>query len=94
MLVIEDNAQALGASYHSSHTGTLGDAAAMSFYPGKNLGAMGDGGAVSTHNDELANVIRSMRNYGSQIKYVHDFMGYNCRLDEIQAAVLSVKLKY
>lgn len=94
ILVIEDNAQALGASYHKTHSGALGDAAAMSFYPGKNLGAMGDGGAVSTNSNNLATIVRSLRNYGSHAKYVHHFKGYNCRLDEIQAAVLSVKLKY
>jgi dTDP-4-amino-4,6-dideoxygalactose transaminase len=75
-------------------TGSLGDAAGHSFYPGKNLGALGDGGAVTTDNDELAAVIRSLANYGSSQKYVFDYQGLNSRLDEIQAAVLDVKLKY
>jgi len=75
-------------------TGSLGDAAGHSFYPGKNLGAFGDAGAVTTDNDELAAVIRSLANYGSAQKYVFDYQGLNSRLDEIQAAVLDVKLKH
>ena len=75
-------------------TGSLGDAAGHSFYPGKNLGALGDAGAVTTDDEELANVIRSLGNYGSSVKYVFDYQGRNSRLDEIQAAVLDVKLKY
>jgi dTDP-4-amino-4,6-dideoxygalactose transaminase len=78
----------------SKRTGSLGDAAGHSFYPGKNLGALGDGGAITTNNDELATVIRSLANYGSSKKYVFDYQGLNSRLDEIQAAVLNVKLKY
>ena len=76
------------------HTGSLGDAAGHSFYPGKNLGALGDGGAVTTNDDQLADVIRSLANYGSSKKYIFDYQGLNSRLDEIQAAVLDVKLKY
>jgi len=92
--IIEDNAQALGASWKGKRTGSLGDAAGISFYPGKNLGAMGDAGAVSTDDDDLAEVVRALGNYGSTQKYIHDFKGYNSRMDEIQAAFLSVKLKY
>lgn len=92
--LIEDNAQAHGCSYENSRTGSLGDAAGHSFYPGKNLGCLGDGGAVTTNDDELARVICSLGNYGSAKKYVYDYAGINSRLDEIQAAVLSVKLKY
>jgi dTDP-4-amino-4,6-dideoxygalactose transaminase len=91
--IIEDNAQAIGASYQGIKTGNLGDAAGFSFYPGKNLGALGDGGAVSTNDDELAEMIRMMANYGSKEKYVHEVKGVNSRLDEIQAGFLSVKLK-
>ena len=105
--IIEDNAQAAGANImaHGSglspqgeqgltprRTGSLGDAAGHSFYPGKNLGALGDGGAVTTDDDELAFIVRALANYGSTRKYVHDFKGLNSRLDEIQAAVLRVKL--
>lgn len=91
--LIEDNAQASGAFYNESRTGSLGDAAGHSFYPGKNLGALGDGGAVTTNDDEMASVIRAIANYGSNKKYVNDYQGLNSRLDEIQAAVLRVKLK-
>lgn len=94
LLLIEDNAQAHGCSYAGRHTGALGDAAAHSFYPGKNLGAMGDGGAVTTHDGELAEIISQLNNYGSSRKYVFPFQGFNSRLDEMQAAVLRVKLKY
>lgn len=92
--IIEDNAQAIGATYNGLKTGNLGDAAGFSFYPGKNLGALGDGGAVCTKNDDLATAIRALANYGSQQKYVNRYKGLNSRLDEIQAAVLDEKLKY
>ena len=92
--IIEDNAQAVGAIYHTTKAGNLGDAAGFSFYPGKNLGAIGDGGAVTTNDDNLATTIRAIANYGSQQKYHNQYKGLNSRLDEIQAAVLSVKLKY
>ena len=91
--LIEDNAQAAGACYGEQRTGSIGHAAGHSFYPGKNLGALGDGGAVTTDDDELASVIRALANYGSSKKYVNDYRGLNSRLDEIQAAVLRVKLK-
>ncbi len=92
--IIEDNAQAIGAEWKSIKTGALGDVAAFSFYPGKNLGAIGDAGAVTTNDDTLAAMVRSIANYGSSKKYVNDVKGVNSRLDEIQAAVLNVKLKY
>ena len=93
--LIEDNAQAHGCRYNGSQrTGSLGNAAAHSFYPGKNLGALGDAGAVTTNDSELANTIRTLANYGSSQKYVFPYKGQNSRMDEIQAAVLSVKLKY
>jgi dTDP-4-amino-4,6-dideoxygalactose transaminase len=92
--VIEDNAQSQGASYKNTKTGALGDAAGISFYPGKNIGALGDGGAVTTNDEELANKIKTLRNYGSQKKYYNEYKGFNSRLDELQAAVLRVKLKY
>ena len=92
--LIEDNAQAHGCLYNDRRTGSLGDAAGHSFYPGKNLGCLGDGGAVTTNDDKLAEVIRSLGNYGSAEKYHYDYAGYNSRLDEIQAAVLGIKLKY
>lgn len=90
--LIEDNAQAAGAYYGEERTGSLGHAAGHSFYPGKNLGCMGDGGAVTTNDEELANVIRALANYGSNKKYVNDYQGLNSRLDEIQAAILRTKL--
>jgi dTDP-4-amino-4,6-dideoxygalactose transaminase len=90
--VIEDAAQAHGARYKGRRVGSLGHAAGFSFYPGKNLGAFGDGGAVTTNDAALADTIRSLRNYGSAKKYVHDLMGVNSRLDELQAALLRVKL--
>lgn len=90
--LIEDAAQAHGARYHDGVVGQLGDAAAFSFYPGKNLGALGDGGAVTTNDDALAERIRTYRNYGSKIKYYNEVPGYNSRLDELQAALLAVKL--
>ena len=93
--LIEDNAQAHGCMYIDGRlTGSIGDAAGHSFYPGKNLGALGDGGAVTTNDPELAAAIRALANYGSQKKYVFKYTGRNSRLDEIQAAVLNVKLKY
>jgi len=90
--VIEDAAQAHGARYRGRRTGSLGDAAGFSFYPGKNLGALGDGGAITTDDSALADKLRKLRNYGSSIKYAHEFAGVNSRLDEIQAAVLRAKL--
>lgn len=92
--IVEDNAQAIGAEWNGIKTGNLGDAAGFSFYPGKNLGALGDAGAVCTNDDELARVVRTLANYGSGKKYVFDYQGLNSRLDEIQATVLDVKLKY
>lgn len=92
--LIEDNAQAHGCTYHGKCTGALGDAAGHSFYPGKNLGALGDAGGVTTDDDELADTIRALANYGSSRRYVFDMVGRNSRMDEIQAAVLDVKLKY
>lgn len=93
--LIEDNAQAHGCKHNDGRTtGSIGDAAGHSFYPGKNLGALGDGGAVTTNDDVLAAAIRTLANYGSQKKYVFKYTGRNSRLDEIQAAVLDVKLKY
>lgn len=92
--VIEDAAQAHGAIFQGKRAGALGDAAAFSFYPGKNLGALGDAGAVVTNDRELAEKVRAIGNYGSVRKYEHIYQGCNSRLDEIQAAFLSVKLKY
>lgn len=92
--IIEDNAQAIGAKWKGIRTGNLGDASGFSFYPGKNLGALGDAGAVTTNDDDLAAAIRAIANYGSNKKYVNTYKGLNSRLDEIQAAVLDVKLKY
>ncbi len=92
--LIEDNAQAHGCRFDEKKTGALGDAAGHSFYPGKNLGALGDGGAVTTNDEELALTIRALANYGSQKKYVFRYTGRNSRLDEIQAAILDVKLNY
>ncbi len=91
--VIEDAAQAHGACYKGRKTGGISHAAAFSFYPTKNLGAIGDGGAITTQDDDLAQQIRMLRNYGSSIKYIHDIKGCNSRLDELQAAFLNVKLK-
>ena len=92
--VIEDAAQAHGASQHGQRAGSVGDAAAFSFYPGKNLGAIGDGGAITTSDSILADRLRKLRNYGSSIRYQHDMQGINSRLDEIQAAMLRVKLPH
>ena len=94
LFVIEDNAQAQGCFYGKARTGSIGDAAGHSFYPGKNLGALGDAGAVTTDNDELADVIRAIANYGSKVKYQNLYRGLNSRLDEIQAAILRVKLPH
>lgn len=93
LVVIEDAAQAQGARYKGKRVGSLGHAAATSFYPGKNLGCLGDGGAVLTSDPAIANKVRQLRNYGSSIKYHHEVLGYNSRLDELQAAMLRVKLK-
>ena len=90
--VIEDSAQAHGAQYQGKRTGALGDASAFSFYPGKNLGCLGDGGAITTNDEALYLKIKALANYGSNIKYVHLYKGFNSRLDEIQAGVLDVKL--
>lgn len=92
LIVIEDAAQAQGATYRNRPVGSLGNAAATSFYPGKNLGALGDGGAVLTNDKGIAEKVRRLRNYGSKVKYHHDDMGCNSRLDEMQAAFLRVKL--
>ena len=92
--VVEDNAQAHGAKYKGKRTGGLGDAAGVSFYPSKNLGAYGDGGAVLTNDHHLAKKIRQIRNYGQSSRYSNEYKGFNSRLDEIQAAILRVKLKY
>lgn len=94
LVLIEDCAQSHGAKYKGKLTGTFGDFGAFSFYPTKNLGALGDAGAVITNNDEYADRLRKFRNYGSSKKYYNELVGFNSRLDEIQAALLSVKLKY
>lgn len=92
--LVEDNAQAHGCKFNGRKTGSLGDAAGHSFYPGKNLGAFGDAGAVTTNDEDLAKVVRAVANYGSRQKYIFKYCGRNSRLDEIQAAVLDVKLKH
>lgn len=92
--VLEDAAQAHGARYKGRRIGAHGDAVAWSFYPGKNLGALGDGGAVTTNDPEIADALRLLRNYGSRVKYVNDVQGFNSRLDPIQAAILRVKLTH
>lgn len=94
LYVVEDNAQAHGAAFAGKITGSWGHANGTSFYPGKNLGALGDGGAVTTDNMEIAQRVRVLRNYGSKVKYQNEVIGHNMRLDELQAAFLSVKLKY
>lgn len=94
LIVIEDAAQAQGARYNGRRVGSLGHAAATSFYPGKNLGALGDGGAILTNDDAIANKVKQLRNYGSTVKYQHQLLGYNSRLDEMQAAFLRVKLQH
>ncbi|MPM88703.1 dTDP-3-amino-3,6-dideoxy-alpha-D-galactopyranose transaminase [bioreactor metagenome] len=92
--LIEDNAQASGCRFNGAVTGSLGDAAGHSFYPGKNLGAFGDGGAITTNDKQLEETARALANYGSNEKYIFNYQGLNSRLDEIQAAILDVKLKY
>ena len=92
LYILEDAAQAHGARYKGKQAGALGDAAGWSFYPSKNLGALGDAGAITTNDDTLANRLRALRNYGSVKKYVNQYVGYNSRLDEMQAAILSAKL--
>ena len=92
--VIEDAAQAHGAMYKGRKTGSSGTAAAFSFYPGKNLGALGDAGAITTNDPELAEKLAMLRNYGSKEKYIHELLGHNSRLDELQAALLRIKLRY
>jgi len=94
LLVIEDACQAHGAAYKGRKAGSVGDAAAFSFYPGKNLGAYGEAGAVTTNDDELANKVRMLRDHGQSRKYYHDLIGWNARMDGIQGAVLSAKLKH
>ena len=94
ILVIEDCAQAHGARYRGKHVGTFGDAGCFSFYPGKNLGALGDGGAIISDNSEIASYARMLANYGSEIKYHHIVKGVNSRLDEVQAALLRIKLRH
>lgn len=95
LTVIEDAAQAHGARYKNlGMAGSLADAAGFSFYPGKNLGAFGDGGAITTNNTEIAKAVALLRNYGSSVKYHHQLQGFNSRLDDIQAAVLNIKLRY
>lgn len=93
LFVLEDAAQAHGAEYKGRRAGTIGHAAGFSFYPTKNLGALGDGGAITTNDDKIADNVRRLRNYGSTKKYHHDVVGFNSRLDEMQAAVLRVKLQ-
>lgn len=92
--IVEDNAQAHGSSWNGKLTGSIGKCNGVSFYPGKNLGALGDGGAITTDDEIVAEKVRMLRNYGSKEKYHHEMVGYNMRLDELQAAFLSVKLKY
>lgn len=92
--IIEDNAQTIGAEWNSVKSGNLGDAAGFSFYPGKNLGALGDAGGITTNDEDLARCIRALANYGSNEKYINIYQGLNSRLDEVQAAVLDIKLKY
>ena len=92
--VIEDVAQAMGGSYRGTKLGSLGDAAAFSFFPSKNLGGLGDGGMVVTDSDDVAESARMLRAHGSKRKYANEVLGYNSRLDELQAAVLRVKLRY
>lgn len=94
LFVIEDNAQAQGATHNKLLTGSFGNVNATSFYPGKNLGALGDAGAITTNDSSLAKRIKMLRNYGSEIKYHHEVLGFNMRLDDCQASILSVKLKY
>ena len=94
LFVIEDNAQSQGATFNGQLTGTFGIANATSFYPGKNIGALGDGGAITTNDKTINERLRKLRNYGSSEKYIHEIIGYNSRLDSIQASILKIKLKY
>lgn len=94
LLIIEDNAQSIGAMEAGIHTGNMGDVAAFSFYPTKNIGALGDAGAVTTNDEQLAGCIRALANYGSDRRYHNIYQGFNCRMDEIQAAMLRVKLRH
>lgn len=94
LLLVEDSAQAHGATYKGKKAGTLGDAAGFSFYPGKNLGALGDSGGVITTREDIAATVRTLSNYGSRVKYDHEYKGVNSRLDELQAALLEVKLSH
>lgn len=94
LVIIEDSAQAHGAQYMGKRVGSLGNASGFSFYPGKNLGALGDGGCITTNDPVLAEKIRALRNYGAEIKYHHEYKGLNSRLDEIQAAILNIKLRH
>ena len=94
LLVIEDSAQSHSAAQNGKKSGNLGDASGFSFYPGKNLGALGDAGAITTNDDELASTLKIIRNYGSEKKYYNLLQGINSRLDELQAGILSIKLKY
>lgn len=94
LLVVEDNAQAQGATFNGKLTGSFGSINATSFYPTKNLGALGDAGALTTQDESLAETAKLLRNYGSKVKYEHEVIGFNRRMDEVQAAILSVKLKY
>lgn len=93
LLLIEDNAQAIGAVWNGKKSGSLGDASAFSFYPGKNLGALSDAGAVATNDEELSQIVKALSNYGSVEKYINKYAGVNSRLDELQAAILRIKLK-
>ncbi|MFZ2025174.1 MAG: DegT/DnrJ/EryC1/StrS family aminotransferase [Microgenomates group bacterium] len=94
LFIVEDNAQSHGATFNKKMTGSFGDVNATSFYPGKNLGAIGDAGAITTGNQRLANIIRSIRNYGESKRYVNEYIGFNSRLDELQAAILRVRLSH
>ncbi|MCM1319532.1 MAG: DegT/DnrJ/EryC1/StrS family aminotransferase [Muribaculaceae bacterium] len=94
LLIIEDNAQSIGAKEGDCHTGNMGDVAAFSFYPTKNIGALGDAGAILTHDKQVADTVRALANYGSDRRYHNIYQGFNCRMDEVQAAMLRVKLRH